>query len=605
MYSTFALRRSLTYRGVRATLPSYDPETTGLLVYNELVLSRGHTLPTDVRENLLSSRILALLNDKGGITDESIEQELHDLAQALGHRVRGALDPGSAAPRVAAALDRLQLEGLVFGEGDLLRLTEPGREWLTGHSADARLLEAQFRSSLVSRSRLFCEAELAERVTRVAAAAEQFLKVCIKQRALGVAMAMTLKQAAQQDYHMLALLGALPDVLETLEDEQEAGCLVALIVAFLRAPTDVEMKFVGLALQAQFGLHLLGFDDETLTARFVDVGTTVFLIDSTTLIGLLARSSQGADTAERFLAELRDCGAGVATTPMLSRELRDHAQWALDRVLEGGESFQSLPVFEAATGRAGQRSNAFLQGFTVELASGTGAGSFFQYLRETIGRESSGSRKVSDAQARRALEDRGIGVLSLRSLEVDNEDLIRRGQEYQSQLQVLRENAETFTRERQVEAEAEALLIVEGVRDRTIALPNGDYTNAYFISNTKIIDEVARADIAITMRPEAALQWLITLHPCSADDLVSLTSGLLWELQERGTDLVDTETLLTAFGPFLDVSSAEWGAEMARLRQLTNRRHLCGGRTRTRSTGVTTQRARCPRGSFASANPAA
>ena len=321
-----------------------------------------------------------------------------------------------------------------------------------------------------------------------------------------------------------------------------------------------------ITLQARFGVHLLGYDDATLATRIADAYGTAFVVDSTALIGLLARSSPGSGMSVALMQELKNCDATVLTTPMLAGEVTEHIQWAQDRVAEAG-SFQSVPVLEAATGRAGQRSNAFLDGFAVELAKGRSA-LFSEYIREVCGLDRVTAR-VTRAQVMLTLAEKGIPAHAIGELSGFNPEAYRRMQDHQKQLRELRETAETFTREIQVAAEAEALDMVQGIRSEMLGVPGSDCSNAYFISNTRIIDQVGRSALPITMKPEAAIQWLVTLHPCPLEELGALTSGLLWELQERGQELVDPQTLLTAFNPLIAASEQARDTEVARLRTLT------------------------------------
>jgi hypothetical protein len=392
------------------------------------------------------------------------------------------------------------------------------------------------------------------------------LKGCIEKRALGVAMAINVTQPAQQEHHLLALLQSLSEYLETLEDEEEALSLIQVIEQVLRAPSDLEREYIGVTLQARFGVHLLGYDDATLATRIADAYGTAFVVDSTALIGLLARSSPNSGMSLTLMRELKDCGSTAITTPMLVAEVTEHIQWAQDRVAEVG-SFQSLPVLEAATGRAGQRSNAFLEGFAVELARGRSA-VFSEYIREVCSLDRATPR-VTRPQVEQTLAKKGVATYAISELPGFRPEVYPEMEEHQAQLRELRETAETFTRETQVAAEAEALDMVQGIRAERLGLPSSNSTNAYFISNTRIIDQVAHSAVPITMKPEAAVQWLVTLHPCPLEELGTLTSGLLWELQERDQELVDPQTLLTAFSPLIEASEQARDAEVARLRALT------------------------------------
>jgi hypothetical protein len=569
VYSALSLRRSLNYGQTLRRVPSYDPETTSLLVYNELVLSRGATLSTHVTEDLLRSYVLSKLRAHNELAHAEIASDIRGLSIAIGRRVAGAKSEAEIDQDVQRIVRQLRDDGLVNVAGERVALSPKGSEVVATHSASARLLEEQFRSTLLARAGSKAEPKTA---VRLANAAEGFIKDCIERRALGVAMAMTLKEPAQLEYHMVALLQGLQIRLSELEDETEASKLVNLVQDVLRHPEPPERKFIGISLQAKFGIHLLGFDHYTLAVRMENIASTAFIIDSSTLIPYLARSSPGHTAAVQLVRELERCGAPILTTRMLVDEVAEHAQWALDRAREGGGSFESLPVFEAATGRAGQRSNAFISGYASELAQGTANEDFVGYVGHACGRLRKGVYCTTPA-LRQTLEQHGVLTVDLAAASDADEVAKRQFEDYQSHLQRLREDAETFTRERQVRAEAEALVLVESVRSQSAPPALADATDAYFLSNTRIIDRVAQSDVAITMRPEAALQWLATLRPGTPDDLAALTSGLLWELQERGFDLVDKASLLRAYGPFLRATAELRDAEVARMRKLEGEKY--------------------------------
>jgi hypothetical protein len=566
VYSSLSLRRSLRYRGDGAAPPSYDPETTGLLIYNELVLARRVELPSDIRAALLRARLLAQLNSQGPLPNSQLAASVAEPAMRLSRNILGISREDEVHREVGESLSALRDLGLASFDPatETYSLTEAGISRVADHAALAGRMEDQFSASLRARAVSVCAEDIA--VQRVTAAAEAFLKGCIEKRALGVAMAINVTQPAQLEYHLLALLQSLSEYLETLEDEEEARRLIQVIEQVFRAPSDVEREYIGVTLQARFGVHLLGYDDATLATRMADVYGTAFVVDSTALIGLLARSSPNSDMNFTLMRELKNCSVTVITTPMLVAEVTEHIQWAQDRVAEVG-SFQSLPVLEAATGRAGERSNAFLEGFAVELATGRSA-IFSEYIREVCSLDRATTR-VTRPQVERTLATKGVATYGINELSGFNPEVYLQMEEHQARLRELRATAETFTREMQVAAEAEALDMVQGIRAERLSVQGSNCTNAYFISNTRIIDQVAHSAVPITIKPEAAVQWLVTLHPCPLEELGTLTSGLLWELQERGQDLVDPKTLLTAFSPLIEASEQARDAEVARLRALT------------------------------------
>jgi hypothetical protein len=566
VYSSLSLRRSLKYHGYGSAPPSYDPETTGLLIYNELVLARHVEVPADIREALLQARILSQLHKEHPVPHDQLINSILEPARRLSGSVLGALSDVEVRSEMGRVLAELCNANRVHFDDatGTYSLTATAVDVVANHAAVASRMEAQFSASLKRRAAIVsAEPSSADRIAR---AAEAFVKDCIEKRALGVAMAIAVTQAAQHEYHLLALLQSLSIYLETLEDEEEARSLIRIVEDLLRAPSDVERTYIGVALQARFGLHLLGYDDITLTMRMADAERTMFIIDSTALIGFLARSSPNSEMSISLMKELGKCGASIRTTSLLADEVAEHIQWAQDRVTEAG-SFESIPVLEVVTGRAGQRSNAFLEGFAVELAEGRSA-AFNEYVKEVCSLNHA-SKRVSRIQVTRTLDDKGVAIIDISQLTGFGPGVVTAMNAQKAEIQRLRETAETFTREVQVKAEAEALAIVQGIRAETLQVPGASCDNAYFVSNTRIIDQVAGSAIPVTMKPEAVVQWLVTLHPCSLDDLGTLTSGLLWELQERGLELVNSQMLLTAFSPLIEASELAKEEQVARLRALT------------------------------------
>ena len=112
----------------------------------------------------------------------------------------------------------------------------------------------------------------------------------------------------------------------------------------------------------------------------------------------------------------------------------------------------------------------------------------------------------------------------------------------------------SFKHERQARAEAEALLIISSLREGILRWNGPQISNAYFLSHSRVLDEVAKPGLPVTMRPESAIQWAATLQPCSPEELEGLTSSLLCELAERNLSLVDRKKLSDAFADRIDAS---------------------------------------------------
>ncbi|HEY8651975.1 MAG TPA: SIR2 family protein [Dermatophilaceae bacterium] len=559
VYSGLALRRSISFGGPRRRVPDYDPETTGLLIYNELVgrqeLSVGH-----LRDALLDSRMLALLA-KGPKRFDDLVQDVNGLARVLGQRVSGVLSAESAQEIVSARYQQLQQDGLMVKDIESVSLTVKGLEQMTSSVAKAELMRDQFRASLVARARSLCpEGDAARNVGDAAAA---FLEDCVKRRALGVAMAMAMDRSDQQAYHMVALLQSLRDHLPNVADINEAAALVAIVQEAISSPNDAESKYLGTALQAGFGVHLLGFDEDTIAVRLRDLTGTTFVLDATTLIPALASGSIGHKASSSLLEQLRHRGCTAVTTQLLVREVAEHARWAQRKVREAG-SWQSPEVLEALLGRFGERSNDFLHGFVSDMDAGRCASDFSDYLRQCFGGADVG-HEITDRDVTSGLE--ALGVIVVRDVRDIEGYSAKDGillDTYKDKIATQRQWNKTWTHDRQVSAEAEALVVVEGLRSGEWRVDGAKSTGAYFVSHSQFLNEVTRTALPPVLRQEAALHWLIALRGHGPESARAVYDGLLWELQERRVDLVDQRLLRRVFKPTIDAARDQLGAEIER-----------------------------------------
>lgn len=542
-HGAFVIRRSLKFNQPARPVPSYDPETTGLMIYNQLVMRHEAQVGTDVVLLMLKARTLAMLAYRSPVSRKTLEAELEDRAADVRATSSGArtTSPDTEVAEVIRALVDESLVVEVERNGDAtLALTERGGELARNKSAQAELLGERFSSALRDRAKAHVDDETS--IERIASAAEAFLKDCVARRALGVALA-TGSSGDLQRYHMVGLLQALPEFMEQLSSQAEAQALVKLVRELLAARGGIEHEYLGTALQAQFGVHLLGFDPDALRARLGELSTTAFLIDSMTLIHLLARSSPSCEAANRLISQLRSVGSPTVTTRWFAIEAAEHARWAASHVSE--RSSINYQTALAASGRAGLRPNAFVEGFLTEVSDGKDA-DFERYLESVLGHAGGAP---SDEDVRESLKRAGIPSPSLSEWEGHGESITAEAAGAEPEIEGRRRRSDTYRHERQVRAEAEALAIIAGLRDGRLKIDGATYRGAYFVSPSRLIDDVSRATARVTMRPQALLQWLGTLAPCEPEELGVLIDALVAELTERGVSIVDSRHLQTVFSP--------------------------------------------------------
>lgn len=561
-YNSLVLTRSLSFNQPERPCPSYDPETSGLLIYNQIAMAPGRSLGEDALTALIESRILALLKYQGPQTIDQLRSDIEAKAAVLAGVAAGVDSSGFD---IQPVLSALEAEGLLVGQGEnLLSLTVEGDELASKQTARANRMEQQFAASLRERAALVAIRDDPESHLRVATAAETFLKDAATRRALGVAMAWV-TPAEHQQYHIVALLQSLPDYFSQLRDTGEAIGLIDLIRSVLARPTETEATYLGALMQAHFGLHLIGVHPDTFKARAAELSRTAFLLDATTLIPLLARSSRGYPAARHLLKRLSSLGATAATTDLLVTEVAEHARWA-------AKQLEQSPVsgVRGLVAAAKVSDNLFIEGCIAEASEGRSV-DFNEYLDAVC--SAATGHLAKDEAFQSALEREEVACKSFDQWDGFDESLWAERDTLQSRIQERRIQAGTFHHERQVRAEAEAVLIVQRLREGKFTLDGTPITDAYFLSHSRIVDDVSRPARPITMRPQAAQQWFSTLSACDPDELQYIVNGILWELAERGMSLVDNTRILAVFGPLINASQIRLTEEVAHHRSLIANRY--------------------------------
>lgn len=553
VYNSFILSRSLKFGQPVKQCPSYDPETTSLLIYNELALRNESQVTADVLKSLIKSRILSLLQYRNSITIEELCSDLEEKIKTIhGDSHRNSSDKSYES--IFNVIGELYQENLISKELDShVSLSEEGSNRIADQAATAKILADQFSASLQDKARIGFP-DNPEAVARIAQTAETFLRECIHKRGLGVAMSWYSSRVDFKHFHIVALLQDLPKYISQLLTTEEGLVLIRLIEDILSRPNEVETKFLGISLQAQFGVHLLGCDSQTFQTRVRDLSKTLFLIDSSTLIPLLGRSSTGYHSARFLLNRLRAVGSSIATTQMLVEEAAEHARWAINYTRQDS-SFLTPETLIRTIGRAGSQNNVFFEGFIEEVSQGTIPRDFGAYLDSVCDHPDGHIGK--DEAFTYALQNINVDCLSLEEFTTEswNEELQKQIwnelEELQEQITERRKKNQTYRHERQVKAEAEAVIIIRNFRNKKFSLD--EIVNSYFISNTRIIDDINHGT-QITIRPEALTQWLSTVTPCEPNEFSSLFFGLFGELSERGLTIVDESKFRTVFAPLVDAS---------------------------------------------------
>jgi hypothetical protein len=230
----------------------------------------------------------------------------------------------------------------------------------------------------------------------------------------------------------------------------------------------------------------------------------------------------------------------------------------------------TVVTLKAALGRVGDRSNGFLEGLLTMVAKGESGLDLWAYLDQILGHTSpAGSCSVQ--RVRTALRARAVECRDFNEWEGFESAIYGDRDEVQEQIRRRREQRGSFRHDRQVRAEAEALLLIKYLRNGRLQFSTGELRGAFFVSNTRVIDDVGGSATPITMRPDAILQWVTTLQPFEVGQLRVLTSALLSELATRDYSIVDYSQLQFVFSPMVTATRDQFKGESDRHQALVGR----------------------------------
>ena len=315
-YSSMVVRRSVSYGNHRQNVPSYDADTTGLLIYNTLVLQMEILLQEEALRPLLSARILSVAKYRECVTLNDLLVDVGRISAGVSGEVQ--TDGTGASQEIESVIDELERRKLIATitrrSGNIgSAYSEKADSFVEERAGVAERIRSQFLASLESRAgELISGNTYASK--EVATTASLFFEDCIEKRSLGVAKVLNAPDATAREFQVVALLQALPDFFGLLSEPESARALVKLVQGVLSSPSEAEAKHCGLLLQARLGVHLLGVDQNTLKSRVQALRDMAFVLDSTSLIPLLAVSGTGHKAAVELMNRIKQIGAKAITT---------------------------------------------------------------------------------------------------------------------------------------------------------------------------------------------------------------------------------------------------------------------------------------------------
>ena len=443
---------------------------------------------------------------------------------------------------VADVLPELVRRGLVaeFPSG-ALSLTERGlakvSETLTERHTEEDQALGQFALDLKKACPTFTD----DQIITAKNAFRNALVTMLEQRGLDLARVVIARESLSPT-SLPNLFNSLSSEASQFSDAEQRYAFIACGKRFLVDSTPPQRKYLSSLSQGFFLYHLAGLDPAYLNFRTTIFSQTVWFLDSSVFLPLLAQGSQNHPYAVDLLAKLSSRGAHVFTTERMLEEAWTHLDWA-KRFARSHPPTST--EFLAYTSRGPD--NLFLDGY-IRLAADGEARDFHDYVEKAF---TGGTTKEA---LKTLCQQRGILVLSLASIQgfaaADQSVLPA----FAREIRKAREERGTYRSPNQVDAEAELLVIIRNLRCRRFQLQefqDSPVDKFYFVSQSRILDIASSNDPSIiTWSPEALYRYLVSL-PGEIPSPELLHECMLNDFFYAGVSFIDTARYLEFFGPVI------------------------------------------------------
>lgn len=539
-YDAFIVRRSVSFGRLPSSTPEYDPGVSSLRVQAGLDLVDLDRSQTGLKSTLVSARVLAHVTSYPKATKADLVGKL-------------ASPPNVSEEDVSDAIVSLQKNRLLSG-GPNFVITDVCRSKRSSLTGRVHLARDKFGASIKIRAkRAVDESSFAGVVVSsdtVEKNAMLFFEEVCRTRGLGIAQNLVQSTGAVASLRAVAILQAIEPYLAACANRDEAVCLVRVVSDVLSSATTEESNYLGMLCQAYFGTHLLGVSREATKLDEFLISSCVYLLDASVLICLLASGSRLNESYVSLVDGLTQVGAKLVTTDLLVDEIVEHANWAIRLMQKHGED--SPVMIDVLQGRSGYRNNEFVSGYFYGRVGESGVG-FLSYLSEMFGARVSGP--VNSDIVSEALSKKRVEVRSLSDWNGYTQAAVVERDELSARIALRRRANNTWRHDRQVQAEAEVALVVSSLRRGTLAL-DGTSADAFFVSGTRVVDNLEGIEKRITISATALTQWIWSSRD-PGEHADHVFEQLLLDLANSGVEFVNKQVLLRRFSGVTAAAEAE------------------------------------------------
>lgn len=509
LYSRFALTRKMVFSQKFQVAPSFDPETTSLILYNTTLLS--NTAPKNIvsdtnLDTLLKSYMLAAIS-KGNFTKEKLYEYVTcrmELIEKDNAKYNG--------DRFDLCFNRLHLNNdILLGPEGIIELTPNSAKQINQAKAKSKNDYEYFIVTLQNRVKKY-NIHNALRIKEIALQAHNFIiNDIIRKRSIAYAR-LTSSPEAMKEYNLLATMQSLPSYMSSLENEEEAAVLSNIVLDVLRCPTEDEKKYIGLCLQSVFSLYMLTLDHHVVQEYTKQLLSSDYILDSSLIIQFLAKESKFNDMARKIITSLNSYNNIVLmATNKLITEVYNHINWVSNNFNIASSKLDDY--YEYIMGHQ-YKDNEFLNGYMKEYD--TNPLSFHDYITKIFSINSL-KKYLIQTGITKALNLAGI-VITEFTVEPNSQEF----KDLVANITATRKQHASYNNPGQVNAEAEVIMVINE-RERV------DHKNTIFLSNSRILDSDYSCR-RIVYTPENIFKLLNLINSYSEVDLTVLADLLMFEI---------------------------------------------------------------------------
>ena len=453
---------------------------------------------------------------------------------------------------VEQSVDDLVEQGLASRVYGKIIITEDGRGRVNEYHAIREMERdqayGQFRLNLRNIDGAVTESQL-EQCQQLA---EEVIVTSFANRGSVVANKIFSDQSARPD-ELSDVFGYVSDKAVEINDRELRATFIEGMHQFLVEPTSPQRKYLASVSQGYFLYHLLGLDPKCCEAKRDIFQRTLWLCDSSVILPLIAIGCHNHDYAVELFRTLADENALLYTTPKLLQEAWEHLDWAFQ--FERKNTTKSLEFLRAASIRGSYKQNLFLDGF-IRLSAEGKVGTFSDYLKLVLP-----TGKIDQLSFEERVANAGISLINLSQVDGFVQDDWGEVEDAKAEIRKVREKQGIYRSQLQVESEAEVWILVKNLRSGKYTVTGLKNTErAYFVSQSRIIDQVFQHEAVTTWIPEDLYRFLSAL-PGRQINPDLLQQCMLHEYFYAGISFIDKDRYEHFFGPSIDASKASYEAE--------------------------------------------